>query len=448
VQLRRGAPRPPTLLAAGTAGAAPEEPLHLSELGLHVAPNLSAAAAAALRGHADVLRVERDLPLRAHGFAVVRAASESEDGGEDGGGGEGDGEGSSGGGGADQLGAQVQLAAPWHLDRLDQRSLPLDSLFGEHSDGRGIDVYVLDSGIRATSKDFGGRVDLARSRNFYLEDGTSPTDVADLNGHGTFVASLAAGRRFGVAKKSTIVSLRIYGANATGPMSAALAAIDHLIRERRAMGGARRAAVASMSFGGEYSALLNSAVGDLFAAGVVVVVAAGNDAADACAESPASARDAVTVAATESNDAAAAYSNHGSCVDLSAPGSMCLGASSGSDGGARLMSGTSMSAPLVAGAAAVFLGANAAAGASAARDAVVCTASQHAVSGVARGTTARLLYVPRDGFVAPTDTASCAHSSGASARGGAPAPHLLLLLLAVVLAATASEEGSGADLAN
>jgi subtilisin family serine protease len=114
-------------------------------------------------------------------------------------------------------GASLQLAAPWHLDRLDQRSLPLDSLFAEPSAaGQGVDIYVLDSGVRASHADFGGRVQLARSANFFTEDDSGPDDVADVHGHGTFVASLAAGASYGVAKHANIIVLRIYGANATG----------------------------------------------------------------------------------------------------------------------------------------------------------------------------------------------------------------------------------------
>ncbi len=208
VQTRRDAPPQLIVSAAAAAAAAGAGAAlhHLRELDVHLA-SMPANAAEALRAHADVLYVERDLPLRARYLAGATAdaslplpppaslppalTSVS--------------------------GASLQLAAPWHLDRLDQRSLPLDSLFAEPSAaGQGVDIYVLDSGVRASHADFGGRVQLARSANFFAEDGSGPDDISDVHGHGTFVASLAAGSSYGVAKHAHIIALRIYGANATG----------------------------------------------------------------------------------------------------------------------------------------------------------------------------------------------------------------------------------------
>ena len=329
---------------------------------------------------------------------------------------------------------KTELFAPWDLDRLDQRSLPLNSLFDYNSklDGSGVSIFVLDSGVRASHVDFGGRVSPA-SVNF-VDDGQAPSDVSDTNGHGTFVSSLAAGATYGVAKQANIVALRIYGANNSGPLSYALAALEHVAAQLDV--SPRRASVVSCSWGGTYSDILNNAVNTVSRAGGVVVVAAGNEAADACAESPASAREALTVAASTSSDAFATFSNFGSCVDLIAPGAACIGASSSSDTGAVEMTGTSMATPLVSGAAAVFLSQFRGASSTEVRAALVCSATTGRV-GAPAGTTNALLYVPPGGF--PTGgrcAPASATASGAGDSQGTDASarfRLGLLLFAVAL---------------
>jgi subtilisin family serine protease len=369
---------------------------------------------------------------------------------------------------AADAGGFEQKAAPWNLDRLDQRRLPLNGVFRHWEDdrlGRDVDVYVLDSGVRATHADFGGRVDLALSRNFFADSEASPdpANIDDDNGHGTFVTSLAAGRTFGVAKNANIVMLRIYGAANSGPALDALIAMDYAIplveRRRRGSGDSvRRRCVASMSWSGDQSAVVNGAVSKLAEAGCVVAVAAGNDGKDACLFSPSSARHVITVGASDSvADEFATYSNFGSCVEIIAPGSFATGASFASDRGSRTMSGTSMSTPLVAGAAAVALAQHPDADSRDVSLLLPCIASS-VVNGAPHGTTNRLLFVPGSGFPEPSTASSSvdnatdagpgqACSSGTSAASAAAASsRVVAAVVAVAVAVAAGRCGRGGSL--
>jgi hypothetical protein len=361
-----------------------------------------------------------------------------------------------------------QRAAPWNLDRIDQRRLPLNGLFRHWEDdrlGRDVDIFVLDSGVRASHSDFGGRVDLALSRNFFADAEASPdpANIDDDNGHGTFVTSLAAGRTFGVAKNANIVMLRIYGAANSGPALDALIAMDYAIpivesRRRGSGDGVRRRCVASMSWSGDHSAVVNGAVTRLAEAGCVVAVAAGNDAKDACLFSPSSARRVITVGASDSvADDFAAYSNFGSCVEMVAPGSFATGASFTSDRGSRTMSGTSMSTPLVAGAAAVALAQHPDADSRDVTLLLPCIASR-VVNGAPHGTTNRLLFVPGNGFPEPSTASSSdtngtdtgpgqACSSGTSAASAAAlSGRVAAAVIAVAAAVAAGRCGRGGGL--
>lgn len=237
-----------------------------------------------------------------------------------------------------------QSPAPWGLDRIDQRALPLDASFNYATAGHGVHVYVVDSGIMLNHVQFTGRIGNGFTA---INDGLL---MADCRGHGTHVAGTIGGTWTGVAKAVTLHSVRVLGCTGYGEISGIVAGLDWVT------GNHVKPAVANLSLGGGASEAMDQAVARMTGAGVTVVVAAGNDGGDACAISPARAPSAITVGATTREDSRAAFSSFGPCVDIFAPGKAILSAINTSVYALAEDEGTSMAAPHVTGVAARYLG--------------------------------------------------------------------------------------------
>jgi len=281
---------------------------------------------------------------------------------------------------------EVNASPSWNQDRIDQVKLPLDGKYEYQTSGRGVRVYVIDSGVTMVSE-LNGRV----------ENGAFNRSIAttsdDCSGHGTSVASVVAGRTLGVAPQATIVPIRVFSCAGTGYQSYSIEALSWVASNHP--GGP---AVINMSLGGDYSYAYNAAVQTAIDRGFTVVVSAGNETSDSCWASPASARNAITVGATDRKDAMSYFSNYGSCVDIMAPGSSITTASM--YGGQRTMQGTSFSAPMVTGAVARALERKPTMSPSQVNDWLITNSSRDLVTGlVSAQTPNRLLFVDQSGLI-------------------------------------------------
>ncbi len=240
-----------------------------------------------------------------------------------------------------------QVPTPsWGLDRIDAANLPLNSRYGYPDDGGSkVHAYVIDTGIRTSHVDFGGR---ATSGFDAIDGGTAD----DCNGHGTHVAGTIGGASYGVAKSVRLVAVRVLDCNGDGTNAGVIAGVDWVTAN------AVKPAVANMSLGGGASAAVDSAVKRSIGASITYAVAAGNDDGNACGKSPARVPEAITVGATARNDRRAGFSNVGSCVDIFAPGVDITSAWSTSNTATNTIDGTSMASPHVAGVAALTLQVN------------------------------------------------------------------------------------------
>jgi subtilisin family serine protease len=273
----------------------------------------------------------------------------------------------------------TQSNPPWGLDRIDQRNRPLNAIYTFNWTGAGVRAYVIDTGIRTSHTQFGGR-----ASNVFDAFGGSG---ADCNGHGTHVAGTIGGSTYGVAKSSMPRGVRVLDCNGSGSNSGVIAGVDWVRLNHIAP------AVANMSLGGGASTALDTAVNNLHNANVTIAVAAGNNnGANACNSSPARAANAITVGSTTTTDARSSFSNIGTCLDLFAPGSGILSAWFSSNTATATLSGTSMASPHVAGVAALYKQANPSASSTTIRNAIVNNATTNVVTNAGTGSPNRLLY--------------------------------------------------------
>ncbi|MGC5028325.1 S8 family peptidase [Micromonospora sp. DT229] len=311
----------------------------------------------------------------------------------------------------------VQLAATqtnppsWGLDRIDQRNLPLNSSYTYPNTASNVTSYIIDTGIRTSHSDFGGRATW----------GTNAVDSnnTDCNGHGTHVAGTVGGTAYGVAKATRLVAVKVLNCSGSGTNAGVIAGVDWVTAN------AVKPAVANMSLGGGANTTLDNAVINSINSGVTFVVAAGNGNSlgqrqNACNYSPARTAPAITVGATQNNDAAASFSNFGTCVDILAPGVSITAPWITNDTSTNTISGTSMASPHVAGAAALVLSANPSWSNQQVRDYLVNNSTPNVISNVGTGTPNQLLYVVNGSTPPPTNdfSVSVSPTSGSVAPGG------------------------------
>ncbi len=285
----------------------------------------------------------------------------------------------------------TQSPATWGLDRIDQRNLPLSNSYTYDATGSGVTAYIIDTGIRASHSELGGRVGSGYTA---ISDGNGTNDC---HGHGTHVAGTVGGSTYGVAKQVTLRPVRVLDCAGSGSTSGVIAGVDWVTSNH----AAGTPAVANMSLGGGVSSALDTAVTNSINDGVTYAVAAGNENTNACNGSPSRVGAALTVGSTTSTDARSSFSNYGTCLDLFAPGSSITSAWHTSDSATNTISGTSMATPHVAGVAALYLQGNPSASAATVSSAIVNGATSGVVTGAGSGSPNRLLYSLLSGGTPP-----------------------------------------------
>ena len=251
----------------------------------------------------------------------------------------------------------VQNSSTWGLARISQREriFPWNELSYTYQTGNPnnlVNAYILDTGIQITHKDFEGRATWGKTAIPYNGD-------EDLNGHGTHCAGIIGSKTYGVAKNVHLIAVKVLDSAGNGEISDVLKGIEFIVsdhEEQTSQNKKLKGSVVNMSMGAGKSYALTKMVNEAVKKGIHFVVAAGNEDYDACYGSPADSKEAISVGATTTSDGRAFFSNWGKCVDIFAPGTSIPSTYIGkNDNATEVMSGTSMSAPYVAGLIAYFL---------------------------------------------------------------------------------------------
>lgn len=288
-----------------------------------------------------------------------------------------------------------QTNAPWGLDRLDQRALPLSTTYSAPTEAINARAFIIDTGINKTHVDFGSRVVSGFDAFSPSGDGSN-----DCNGHGTHVAGTVGGTTYGVAKGVTLVPVRVLDCAGSGTNTGVIAGLDWVASQHQP----GQLNVANMSLGGGASSALDTAVNNAITRGVTVVVAAGNSNVDACNSSPARVPAAITVAASDRSDIRASFSNYGSCVDVFAPGVSITSSWIGSTTATNTISGTSMASPHVAGVAALTLQLNGALTPAQLASVITANATTGIITSAGTNSPNRLVFIDSNPLTPPPTT--------------------------------------------